>query len=93
MIAVANLAVVFGIWGRWGGDTDGARSNVTTVLSRGNMGADGFEYYADGMTDDLISELAPMTDLCVISRTSGIPYKESRKTNKGIGMPQENHRG
>ena len=92
LIAVANLAVVFGIWGRWGGGTDGARSNVTTHAS-GKYGHREFEYYADGMTDDLISELPPMTDLCVISRTSVIPYKDSRKTIKGIGMPQEDHRG
>lgn len=93
LIAVTILAVAFGIWGRWGGGTHGTRSNVIAVLPLENMGANEFEYCADGLTDDLISELAPTTDLSVISRTSVMQDKDSRKTIKEIGMPQENHRG
>jgi TolB-like protein/Tfp pilus assembly protein PilF len=38
------------------------------------------DYFADGMTDELITELAKIRGLRVISRTSAEQYKESRKS-------------
>jgi TolB-like protein/DNA-binding winged helix-turn-helix (wHTH) protein/Tfp pilus assembly protein PilF len=38
------------------------------------------EYFADGMTDELISDLAQRTNLRVISRTSVMHYKKTSKT-------------
>jgi len=38
------------------------------------------EYFADGMTDELITDLAQLADLRVISRTSVMRYKKSEKT-------------
>jgi TolB-like protein len=50
------------------------------VLPLENLsGADSQEYFADGMTDALINELARITALKVISRTSVMPYKRARK--------------
>ena len=37
------------------------------------------EYFADGMTDELITDLARLPDLRVISRTSVMRYKKSEK--------------
>jgi TolB-like protein/DNA-binding winged helix-turn-helix (wHTH) protein/Tfp pilus assembly protein PilF len=37
------------------------------------------EYFADGMTDELITDLAQISALRVISRTSVMPYKRARK--------------
>jgi TolB-like protein/DNA-binding winged helix-turn-helix (wHTH) protein len=37
------------------------------------------EYFADGMTDELITEIARISSLRVISRTSSIRYKGTRK--------------
>ena len=37
------------------------------------------EYFADGMTDELITDLAQISALSVISRTSVMPYKRARK--------------
>ncbi len=37
------------------------------------------EYFADGMTDELITDLAQISALSVISRTSVMPYKRVRK--------------
>src|SRR5439155_5564683 len=36
------------------------------------------EYFADGMTDDLITELSKSSALRVISRTSAMPFKQTR---------------
>ena len=38
------------------------------------------DYFADGMTDELITELAQVGNLRVISRTSAMSYKSTKKT-------------
>jgi eukaryotic-like serine/threonine-protein kinase len=38
------------------------------------------EYFADGMTDELITELARLGEVRVISRTSVMPFKATRKS-------------
>ena len=43
------------------------------------------EYFADGMTDELISDLAQLGSLRVISRTSVMHYKGGNKTVPQIG--------
>ena len=51
------------------------------VLPLVNLSADpNEEFFADGMTDDLITELARIHALRVISRTSVMQYKGTRKT-------------
>jgi len=42
------------------------------------------EYFADGMTDELITNLAKISQARVVSRTSVMHYKGSRKTLKEI---------
>jgi len=44
------------------------------------------EYFADGMTDELITNLANMSQARVVSRTSVMHYKGSRKTLKEIAQ-------
>lgn len=43
------------------------------------------EYFADGMTEDILTELSKIKDLLVISRTTIMKYKGSNKTLKEIG--------
>jgi len=43
------------------------------------------EYFADGMTDELLTDLAQLGSLRVISRTSAMRYKDSKKTVPQIG--------
>jgi len=43
------------------------------------------EYFADGMTDELITSLAQIASLRVISRTSAMHFKGSRETLPQIG--------
>jgi len=51
------------------------------VLPLENLSGDeAQEYFADGMTDELITDLASIARLRVISRTSTTHYKNSRKT-------------
>jgi TolB-like protein/DNA-binding winged helix-turn-helix (wHTH) protein/Tfp pilus assembly protein PilF len=50
------------------------------VLPLENLSGDaGQEYFADGMTDALITDLAQISSLKVISRTSTVRYKGTRK--------------
>lgn len=51
------------------------------VLPLANLSGDpGQDYLADGVTDELITWLAKFTSLRVISRTSAMQYKGTRKT-------------
>ena len=43
------------------------------------------EYFADGMTEDILTELSKIKDLLVISRTTIMKYKNSNKSLKEIG--------
>ena len=49
------------------------------VLPLENLSNDSEDYFADGMTDELITDLAQIGALRVISRTSIMPYKGVRK--------------
>ena len=49
------------------------------VLPLENLSSDSEDYFADGMTDELITDLAQISVLRVISRTSVMPYKGVRK--------------
>jgi TolB-like protein/DNA-binding winged helix-turn-helix (wHTH) protein/cytochrome c-type biogenesis protein CcmH/NrfG len=56
------------------------------VLPLENLSGDpSQEYFADGMTDELITDLAKIQSLRVISRTSVMLYKGVRKTAPEIG--------
>jgi eukaryotic-like serine/threonine-protein kinase len=49
------------------------------VLPLENLSSDSQDYFADGMTDELITDLAQISALRVISRTSVMPFKGVRK--------------
>jgi serine/threonine protein kinase/tetratricopeptide (TPR) repeat protein len=42
------------------------------------------EYFVDGMTDSIIADLGKIKDMRVISRTSVMPYKKSKKSMREI---------
>jgi TolB-like protein/DNA-binding winged helix-turn-helix (wHTH) protein/Tfp pilus assembly protein PilF len=62
------------------------RIRSLAVLPLENLSGDaGQEYFADGMTDELITRLGQISTLRVISRTSAMTYKGMRKPMPQIG--------
>ena len=80
-LAAATAVWIF-LWGR-GSRADGSASSSIrslAVLPLENLSSNAEDYFADGMTDELITDLAQISALRVISRTSVVPYKGVRKT-------------
>src|SRR5713101_185231 len=79
-IALAAVLVFFNVWGlrNWFFAARSFRS--LAVLPLENLTADGKEeYFADGMTEDLITQLSKLGDLKVISHTSVMQYRGTHK--------------
>jgi serine/threonine protein kinase/tetratricopeptide (TPR) repeat protein len=54
--------------------------SIAVLPLQNNSGDPQQEYFVDGMTDSLIAELGKIKDLKVISRTSVMPFKNSKKS-------------
>jgi TolB-like protein/DNA-binding winged helix-turn-helix (wHTH) protein/Flp pilus assembly protein TadD len=75
-LGLSILAVFLGLF--WVRRPSGIRS--LAVLPLDNFSGDASqEYFADGMTDELITDLAQIRALRVVSRTSVMAYKGTRK--------------
>jgi serine/threonine protein kinase/TolB-like protein/Flp pilus assembly protein TadD len=93
-VGPASLAVGFllglGVLFAWrrahqgGGDPAGSKPLV--VLPFENLGRPEDEYFADGITEEITSRLAAVPGLRVISRTSAMQYKATRKSVRQIGQ-------
>ncbi|MBZ5689131.1 MAG: winged helix-turn-helix domain-containing protein [Acidobacteriia bacterium] len=85
LMAILAAAVALNISGArtWIGNRFYSNSQISAlaVLPLENLSGDPEqEYFADGMTDELITNLAKMAPVRVVSRTSVMHYKGSRKT-------------
>jgi len=84
---LALLVIAFAVWlARTGTHPTSAapRLNSIAVLPLSNLSGDpSEEFFADGMTDQLITDLAKVGSLRVVSRTSVIRYKGTKK-----GLPE-----
>jgi TolB-like protein/DNA-binding winged helix-turn-helix (wHTH) protein/Tfp pilus assembly protein PilF len=84
---LAILAIAFAVWqaGTWTRPTSAApRLNSIAVLPLANLSGDpSEEFFADGLTDQLITDLAEVGSLRVISRTSVMRYKGTKE-----GLPE-----
>ncbi len=90
-LAIAALAVIAGVTSLLAFDIGGIRQRLLVkvnpppfkslaVLPLTNLSGDpSQEYFADGMTDALITELSQISALKVISRTSMMRYKKTEK--------------
>ena len=80
-LALALLSVVLFIWIRSTSSSYRPAIRSLAVLPLENLSGDeSQDYFADGMTDELITDLAQISDLRVISRSSMMTYKHSRKS-------------
>lgn len=82
VLIIAVLAAVgYVVWrNRPQGQASGTRPiRSLAVLPLENLSNNSQDYFADGMTDELITDLAQISALRVISRTSVMPYKGVRK--------------
>jgi TolB-like protein/DNA-binding winged helix-turn-helix (wHTH) protein/tetratricopeptide (TPR) repeat protein len=84
-IIAASAALILGLTGYYihGVNASRPRSRPITslvVLPLENVSGDkDQDYFADGMTDELIAHLAKISSLRVISRTTAMAYRDSRK--------------
>jgi len=89
VFAAALVLVVAGL--AWLVRTRGARPATAGISSLAVLPLDNLtkdpeqDYFADGMTDELITSLAKIRSLRVISRNSVMPYKGKHKAVQQIG--------
>jgi eukaryotic-like serine/threonine-protein kinase len=86
-LLAAALAAGLGLW-RWRSPAAGETARITSlgVLPLKNFSGDASQdYFADGMTDALIADLAQLPSLKVISRTSMMQYRDTHKSAPEIG--------
>jgi len=83
VLLVVTILLVFNIGGwrsRWSTRPNDTPIRALAVLPLSNLSGDPQQdYFADGMTDALITDLAKIPSLKVISRTSVMQFKDARK--------------
>jgi eukaryotic-like serine/threonine-protein kinase len=85
LVVAAVVTFVPGLRERLAGGADRPRIGSLAVLPLANMSGDpAQEYFADGMTEELITDLAPIRALKVISRTSVMRFKNSQQSLREI---------
>jgi len=86
LVALAVLAIAGLAWWKARARTGPVRISSLAVLPLENLSQDPEqEYFADGMTDELITDLAKIHSLRVISRNSVMQYKHKHKPVPQIG--------
>ncbi len=88
MILIGALALNFGALQRWVSERvhPGVQISALAVIPLENLSHDPEqEYFADGMTDALITDLAKLGSIRITSRTSVMRYKGTKKSIQEIG--------
>jgi TolB-like protein/DNA-binding winged helix-turn-helix (wHTH) protein/tetratricopeptide (TPR) repeat protein len=79
LLMLAGVGTAFSVW-RWQHNRRLQQIRVIAVLPLENLSGDPTqEYFADGITDELVTEVAHLHPLQVISRTSVMRYKGTRE--------------
>lgn len=79
-LSVAALLLVLVIAGLWFSRPESQQQSIAVLPFQSFGGSDEDEYFVDGMTESLITDLANLPGLLVIARNSVFQYKEKRKT-------------
>jgi len=86
-VTLALLLVALGAWKLRSRNNPATAIRSLAVLPLRNLSADASQdYFADGMTDELITDLAQLRALRVISSTSAMLYKDTRKPLRQIAQ-------
>jgi TolB-like protein/DNA-binding winged helix-turn-helix (wHTH) protein/Tfp pilus assembly protein PilF len=81
LVLIAVLVVLSLGWRRWLGSAGPRQIQSLAVIPLVNLSGDpAQEYFSDGMTDALITDLAQIGSVKVISRTSSMQYKQTKKS-------------
>lgn len=62
-----------------------ARPSIAVLPFKNATGNPDYEYFSEGIAEDIITNLAKFHDLFVISRNSSFTYKDKRRSAKQIG--------
>ncbi len=80
LVVIAAVAVAVAVWSWWGRPPQAGPIRSIAVLPLDNqMGDPEQDYFVEGMHDAIIANLARLSELKVISRTSAMLYKDSNK--------------
>lgn len=85
---IMTVAIILGYIGyqaAFAPDDRGSDRTMLAVLPFDNLGAPEDDYFADGITDEIITNLAKLSGLGVISRKSAMTYKGTEKSLRDIG--------
>ena len=95
IIGLLAIALTISVTLHFSGDADRDESESTVAIARNSIAVLPFtnrsadtenaSFFADGIHDDLLTQLAKIGSLKVISRTSVMEYRETRKNMKQIG--------
>lgn len=89
LVLVLTVTAVLAWWQFYGTKREIGQGGIPTVavLPFKNMSGDTtLDYFSDGMTDNLISMLAGVTELKVLSRSSSFVYKDKPTDVRRIGQ-------
>ncbi|MCZ6616769.1 MAG: protein kinase [Gammaproteobacteria bacterium] len=86
LMTAAAIGIVFGFWQFLPKtETISTGRKMIVVLPFENLGSPEDEYFTSGMTEEITSRLAMVSNLGVISRTSSFQYDRAGKSIKRIG--------
>lgn len=83
-IAVAAAVLVVVAW-RWSATSDTPIRSIAVLPLANLSGQASEQYFADGLTDALLSDLAQIEALRVVARTSTLRYRDTAKPSADVG--------